>query len=115
MRDGIFVIETKHYSGWIFGDPNSSTWTQVIYRKKTRFQNPLFQNAAHVRTLQSMFTLLPEAFHSLVVFTGGIEFKTDLGPPVMHLHQLPSFLQLDTRPIVLDERKIAYVVGRIEM
>lgn len=27
---GVFVIETKHYSGWIFGDENSKEWTQVI-------------------------------------------------------------------------------------
>lgn len=112
---GIFVIETKHYSGWIFGDPNSPTWTQVIYKKKTRFQNPILQNAGHVKTVQSLFTLPPEAFHSIVVFTGDATFKTGLGPSVMHLHQLTEFLRSDTRPIIFDERKIAYVVGRIEM
>src|SRR5260370_6228511 len=31
---GIFVIETKHYKGWIFGSPNSRSWTQVIYKHK---------------------------------------------------------------------------------
>ncbi len=30
-RYGIFVIETKHYKGWIFGDENSKNWTQVLY------------------------------------------------------------------------------------
>src|SRR6185503_2424889 len=38
---GIFVIETKHYQGWIFGGPNQSQWTQVIYKKKSKFQNPI--------------------------------------------------------------------------
>jgi len=31
---GIFVIETKNYKGWIFGDEYSKTWTQSIYGKK---------------------------------------------------------------------------------
>jgi hypothetical protein len=37
---GIFVIETKHYSGWIFGDPQERQWTQAIYRKKIPFPKP---------------------------------------------------------------------------
>ena len=40
---GIFVVETKNMRGWIYGDARSKTWTQVIYKKKTKFQNPFFQ------------------------------------------------------------------------
>jgi restriction system protein len=111
---GIFVIETKHYDGWIFGDPQSRQWTQTIYRKKSRFQNPIHQNFGHVKALVSLFNLPNDNFHSVVVFTGNAEFKTDPGPGVIHLPDLISFLSAD-RPVVFDERKIAYVVGRIEM
>ena len=38
---GIFVIETKNYTGWIHGSENSEYWTQSIYRKKTKFRNPI--------------------------------------------------------------------------
>lgn len=85
---GVFVIETKHYSGWIFGDPNHSHWTQVIYRTRWQFQNPLRQNYGHLKAIQSIFNLPDEAFFPLVVFSGGAEFKTDLGPTVLRLHQL---------------------------
>jgi len=48
------------------------------------------------------------------VFTGQAEFKTDLGPTVLKLHQLiPSITA--PRPAIFDERKMAYIVGRIEM
>ena len=40
-RFGVFVIETKHYTGWILGQPHDDYWTQAIYRKKSRFRNPL--------------------------------------------------------------------------
>nr|WP_314229155.1 nuclease-related domain-containing protein [uncultured Kingella sp.] len=37
---GIFVVETKNWTGWIFGGENQANWRQVIYHKKTHFQNP---------------------------------------------------------------------------
>ena len=111
---GIFVIETKHYSGWIFGNPKDSQWTQSIYRHKSRFQNPLRQNYAHVVALQGLFDLPENHFHSVAVFTGDAEFKSDLGGNVVKLAGLIPFLTAE-RPVVFDERKMAYVVGRIEM
>lgn len=35
---GIFVIETKNYKGWIFGNENSENWMQVIYKEKKSIQ-----------------------------------------------------------------------------
>lgn len=111
---GIFVIEAKHYSGWIFGNPSDSQWTQTIYRKKSRFQNPLRQNHGHLKTLQALFDLPENHFHSVVVFTGEAEFKSDLGSNVIQLASLMPFLTAD-RPVVFDERQMTYIVGRIEM
>jgi hypothetical protein len=49
---GIFCIETKDYAGWIFGDTQQEYWTQVIYRTKNRFYNPLRQNYAHTKAIE---------------------------------------------------------------
>lgn len=111
---GIFVIETKYYSGWIFGNPHDDRWTQVIYRRKSRFQNPLHQNYLHLKTVQALFKLPDSAFIGVVVFAGGAEFKSDLGPNVILLDQLLGFVERH-HDKVLDERQMAYVVGRIEM
>jgi hypothetical protein len=46
---GIFVVETKHYKGWIFGRPNDRQWTQVAFGKKCRFLNPIRQNYGHLK------------------------------------------------------------------
>ncbi len=32
---GIFVIETKNYKGWIYGNSNNEYWTQNIYGNKS--------------------------------------------------------------------------------
>ena len=111
---GIFVIETKHYQGWIYGEPDQSQWTQVIYKHKWRFQNPIRQNYGHLKTIQSLFNLPDDHFVPVVVFTGQAEFKTELGPSVLQLRDLMHFLN-QSRPVLLDERKMAYIVGRLEM
>ncbi len=49
---GIFVIETKNYEGWIIGDQSSKYWTQTIYRNKSRFYNPIWQNSVHVKAIK---------------------------------------------------------------
>lgn len=41
-QKGIFVFESKNYSGWVFGDENSQFWTVMLPNKqKNRFYNPL--------------------------------------------------------------------------
>lgn len=41
---GIFVLETKNIKGWIFGSEQQSQWTQKLYKRSFKFQNPLRQN-----------------------------------------------------------------------
>jgi hypothetical protein len=89
-------------------------WKQEIYRKKSRFRNPLMQNYDYIKTVQTLFKLPGSAFIGVVVFTGSAEFKTDLGPGVILLDQLIGFIE-SRREKVLDERQMTYAVGRIEM
>ncbi|TWH83634.1 NERD domain-containing protein [Sedimentibacter saalensis] len=73
---GIFVIETKNYSGWIFGNENSINWTQVIYKTKNQFYNPILQNKGHVKALQDLLVDYPDVkYIPIVVFTLNANFK----------------------------------------
>lgn len=75
---GIFIIETKNYRGWIFGGERQKSWTQKIYKKSFKFQNPLHQNYKHIKVLESVLedVVAPKYLHSLVVFTSQSIFKT---------------------------------------
>jgi len=55
-RFGVFVIETKDYSGWIFANAADATWTQVLFRWRFKFQNPIIQNKRHVRAVKVCLT-----------------------------------------------------------
>lgn len=73
---GIFVVETKNMRGWIYGDARSKTWTQVIYKKKTKFQNPFFQNYKHIVCLANATGVPKECFYHIVFFAGECVLKT---------------------------------------
>ncbi len=111
---GIFVIETKNYSGWIFGDEKSKQWMQVIYRVKSRFQNPIHQNYLHLKTIEQLLDFLPkEHIHSLVVFSGSGQFKTQTPKGVVYLHQLTEFLKTFQEDVISPNR-VEFCVGRLE-
>lgn len=77
---GIFIIETKNYKGWIFGSERQKMWTQKIFKKSYKFQNPLHQNYKHQKVLEQVLAdiIAPEYLHSIVVFMPDCEFKTDM-------------------------------------
>ncbi|CAN5300031.1 NERD domain-containing protein [soil metagenome] len=82
-RHGVFVIETKNMSGWIYGKEHGKTWTQNHFGKKTPFQNPLHQNHRHVCVLRELFAIPEQAVHPLIVFIGEAELKTPMPPHVL--------------------------------
>lgn len=93
-RFGIFVIETKDYKGWIFAGPRDRYWTQVLYRTKFRFRNPLHQNHRHVRAIQELLDFLPaDVVRPAVVFTGNAEFKTNIPEGVFTVAGFIAFVE----------------------
>lgn len=80
---GVFVIETKNMSGWIFGGSEQAKWTQSTRRNKHQFQNPLRQNYKHVKAVQHALGLPAEHIHNVVVFVGTAEPKTLMPPNVL--------------------------------
>lgn len=74
---GIYVFESKNYSGWIFGDEKSQYWTQCLNPKtKNRFYNPILQNKTHIRALKEHLHLTEaQTPISYIVFSQRCEFK----------------------------------------
>lgn len=74
---GIFVFESKNYSGWIFGDEKNRTWMQTLKNgQKNRFYNPIWQNNTHVSALQNVLKDISHSlFHSYIVFSERCELK----------------------------------------
>ena len=55
-KKGIFCVETKNYSGTIYGDDKRKEWTQVFNfgKQKYNFYSPVIQNKNHIRSLNNI-------------------------------------------------------------
>jgi len=80
---GFFVIESKNYSGYIFGNENQQEWTSTLYAGKTwygkskvnkyKFYNPIWQNNTHIKALQEYLGFVHT--FSIIVFGKNCEIK----------------------------------------
>ena len=72
---GIFVLESKNYSGWIFGSESQHKWTVSFPNgAKERFYNPIKQNRTHCKWLRRYLGDDTPLF-PIVVFSERCELK----------------------------------------
>lgn len=110
---GIFVIETKNMKGWIFGDASQAQWTQVLYRRKERFRNPLRQNYRHVKVVQELLGLKPHQVFNVVVFVGSSTFKTPMPPEVVDgVVALSGYIKSKRTPVI-DELDVPELISTL--
>lgn len=91
---GIFVIETKNYQGFIFGDENQDYWTQKTYSGTYRFFNPIKQNKIHINVLANLLKLDYKCFHCMILFVGDCKIKTKLPEYVMNCNFFTNNVKL---------------------
>lgn len=121
---GIFVFESKNYSGWIFGSENQKNWCQTLpigygYVEKDYFYNPVLQNRTHIKHLKSIIGEdLP--FWSIIVFSVRCELKSinikssDLRVIKRNeLHKTISDIYELITDVYLDEEKIKNIYLRL--
>ncbi len=112
---GIFVIESKDYKGWIFGNKDQDNWTQSLPggKNKFQFQNPIRQNWSHIMSLKLLMPSIPEnAFRSIVVFTDSCEFKTEPIENVVHSEEIVGCIQKHT-DAKLSEENLHLILGKL--
>jgi len=110
---GVFVIESKDLSGWIFGSNNSSTWTQSLPGAiKYKFQNPLRQNYGHLMALKELMPFVKDNFYNVVVFTGNAEIKTERMENVLYLSELIEFIKKHNQ-VKLNENEVQFAIGKL--
>lgn len=73
-ESGVYVLESKNYSGWIFGTESQKYWTQTLpagrgRSQKERFFNPIMQNKGHIKWLQAFLADQTLPIYSYIVFS----------------------------------------------
>ena len=79
---GIYVFESKNYSGWIFGNEDDKTWTQVLppgkgkgRSQKEHFLNPIIQNKGHIKWLYNFLKDSSLPIYSYIIFSDRCTLK----------------------------------------
>ena len=78
-QKGLFVLESKNYSGWIFGNESNKKWTQTLpagygESHKEQFYNPIMQNATHIRAVRKYIDdTIP--IYSIIAFSDNCTLK----------------------------------------
>jgi hypothetical protein len=118
---GLFVFESKNYSGWIFGDDASKNWMQTFPRGrgqsyKQPFYNPVRQNAAHIAHLRSHIGDISTIW-SIIAFSNECTLKKitvrDLSVRVVNRHKVSAAvnqicLQMPSAVLTANEIKAIY-------
>lgn len=90
-ENGIFCIETKNYSGLLFGSRYQEYWTQCLNSDvKIQIKNPLNQNYGHVCQLNKLLKYKYN-INSLVVMVKNNAETIDI-PNVINLDELVEYL-----------------------
>lgn len=78
-KKGLFVFESKNYSGWVFGSENQKNWYQILpagrgRSHKENFYNPIMQNRSHIKHLKA-FLGEQVPMRSIIVFSDRCKLK----------------------------------------
>lgn len=116
-KHGIFVVETKNYSGIVEGTEKGNMWRQFIpgkYSEPRYFFNPLLQNDGHIRALKK---ILPDnkkiPIFSIVVFPDACDFPKL--PGVVSFSALkPTIQGISSGEPVLSDDEVKEIIQSIE-
>lgn len=106
-QKAVFVIETKNYSGEIYGLEDQQEWTQILAQGnvKNKLYNPVKQNATHVYNIKKILGKIP--IRSLIVF---VQNNTEhiKSNHVIPLEELKETLQYGEDILSIKQMKYIY-------
>jgi hypothetical protein len=96
---GLFVIETKNYSGEIKGKRNDKNW---LVNNRFKMFNPLRQNYGHVKAIESITQSYKKInFISMISFTMRCRFSID-----------PELRQISSNELIIYDVELTEFIGR---
>ena len=101
-QKGVYVIETKNYSGEIF-KINDKQWCHRNGRYENYFYSPVMQNENHIKAIMKKIGLNDKKyFHSIIAFSekAQLPLVNHESVPVIHIRDLGKELQKDSDVLI---------------
>lgn len=126
-KSGLYVFESKNYSGWIFGSEYGKTWTQTLPQgrkaHKEHFLNPIMQNKLHIKWLKNFIEDEAMPIHSIIVFSERCTLKkVDVNSPDVTVIKrdkvYKTVAKIDSKVnsngwLALDQNKVAGIYNKL--
>lgn len=103
---GVFVIETKNYSGAVYGGENAEKWTQYLNGERYDFRNPIKQNMSHVCAIKDTLHIAPSSIFPIAVFLNGADLRCNTNSATLYTDQLLSY--------ILSHKTVAFTTDGVE-
>lgn len=112
---GIFVIETKNYNGYIYGNEWDYEWTQALFGRRNKFYNPIRQNYGHVKAVES---IIPKNYrhsiYSVILFGDECKLKkVKTKTPVLYIRQVRKYINNFEVNNLIEEDEINHIVNKL--
>lgn len=111
---GVFVIETKDYSGIISGGEFEETWTKNVYGNKYPMPNPIRQNKVHIAAVAKVLSQrgIGCKIYSIVAFSENADIMASASDcEIIYFHQLRKAICHHANEQISQEQVSAIVEG----
>ena len=102
---GVFVIETKNIYGYIHGSDNSKLWRSSWRHRDLSFDNPILQNEAHIKALESKLGNRQIKYIPIIAFSTNAELQVSVEHTnVIYWTQVRKLIRMYKEPIMTIEQ-----------
>ena len=112
--DGIVVLETNTYSGFIAGGADAPHWTQHRVGWQTALLNPAIRNLNHVRAFERFVADPAVRVRGFVVSASNARFDDVIAHIPVPLHALRSVLREHAQAMLMEQERIDGAWRRLE-
>ena len=114
-RKGIFVIETKNYSGKIYGSLNDEKWVQVLAggNIKNSFYNPVKQNQTHAEYIYNKLKQQYNVYNVVIFVNGDISSVNVTNGSLYDIHSFVREMKMFVAPSIIDTYSLEEVYKTI--
>ncbi len=110
---GIFVIETKNLSGFIYGSYHDNYWTQVLgYETKNKIYNPIRQNKTHCSRISGILNQKDNIYSCIVLVQNNTRHIKNCDNIVHKRRELLKYLN-SFNDVVFNDNKIKEMYEKI--
>ena len=124
---GIFIIETKNYSGSIYGSEDSEQWTEYFnwfsrsrwsygrHSEAYKFYNPVLQNRGHIKALRHYLGSLELPVYSIIAFSNQANLNVSVSTACVTYLKYVSDAVLSKKESVLSDGVVDGIVKRLNL